>query len=988
MRELVAAPVTSRVAEVWVPDDPRSSGADSTGTIGSAYLVGPRALLTAQHVVADRSADQSPAEYPSVEVRLLRDKGAPPGPWLPVRVAWESAQLDVALLELTGRVQTGVEGMAQWAAVEHDTAVYAIGFPLVEERPDGTRDTDKVTGEILYESGWIGGRLAFDVHSSTPVLPARGRDGERTRRSGWLGLSGAGLLAGDLLVGVVVTDHDPLLREGRRLEAVPVVKLLQDHGFCAAAQAVGLRPMPQALAVPMPRSPAEEAIERHAGPRVSPSVDYFLDRTKELASIQRFLHGGKQRVICITGGRGAGKSALASAALAPYEQAGEIDALVYTTGATTDLDFDIQTLLSRCLELLAPVHRKELTALVDAAAEKAIPDVLKVFQSRRLVILLDNVDAALAPDNHRRAGLIDLIDGICRSPASATVVTTSERLPLLPSSLSASRVDVPLESGLPPREALLLLRRLGQAGPESLRGCAADELMKLARSVLFLPRGLELSAAVLEMDPGLTVPDLIDSLQERDDITRELSPRAMNLLTDDDLLVLRAVAVLGDEATDDSVTSVTRSLQLTLPVKDALSRLCHLRLLARGSPANRLFFHPLDMEIALARTPSTLLEQLHAAAAEWFKTQRTDPSTWRTRASVDAQLNEARHYLLAGDAESAAQVLDFKVWDLLVWHGGSGIAAELLGELESVLLSPRSQLNVSFARADITHHGGSPLLAADLYREVAEQAGALGANDVQFLALDKSGNALRYVRRWDEAVGVLTQAADVSRDHLHGQGEGDILFHLALVHAYQRKLPELDAVLSRMEQIRQVDGVAAQPGRLENIRCASRMLARDFQGARDAATAAIAAFDATGRRDNAGFMYNARALSLMAQQAWEDAHADLRHALRRGREFEVPRLAGYAGINLTWLMLMQGQLPEAKTAGSAAHAELEKQGLPDAPIVDRLVQSIECLQLQQWDAAKVSLAQAVSATAGNLDLFTITPDEVTSLCVELGQRAS
>jgi hypothetical protein len=71
-------------------------------------------------------------------------------------------------------------------------------------------------------------------------------------------------------------------------------------------------------------------------------------------------------------------------------------------------------------------------------------------------------------------------------------------------------------------------------------------------------------------------------------------------------------------------------------------------------------------------------------------------------------------------------VLDFKAWDLLIWHGGSGIAAELLRDLESVPLSPRSQLNVDYARADITHHGRSPQLAADLYREVAEQAGVAG----------------------------------------------------------------------------------------------------------------------------------------------------------------------------------------------------------------------------------------------------------------------
>ena len=113
----------------------------------------------------------------------------------------------------------------------------AVGFPAVERRPDRGRDTDQATGDVLYGAGWKRNRLVFDVRSSVallpPRVPARGLELGR-------GISGAGLLAGQRLVGVVIADHAPQQYQGRRLEVVPVTAIIRAPGFSDAAASLGM----------------------------------------------------------------------------------------------------------------------------------------------------------------------------------------------------------------------------------------------------------------------------------------------------------------------------------------------------------------------------------------------------------------------------------------------------------------------------------------------------------------------------------------------------------------------------------------------------------------------------------------------------------------------------------------------------------------------------------------------------------------------------
>ena len=112
------------------------------------------------------------------------------------------------------------------------------------------RDLAHVTGSINALDGAKWGILQISVTSAAPDPAGPGA-------SLWGGLSGAGVLCGPLLTGVITRDADNY--GGRLLNVVPVDRLLGTRGFLAllaAALGGGRSPAGRAGAVRRPRSPA------------------------------------------------------------------------------------------------------------------------------------------------------------------------------------------------------------------------------------------------------------------------------------------------------------------------------------------------------------------------------------------------------------------------------------------------------------------------------------------------------------------------------------------------------------------------------------------------------------------------------------------------------------------------------------------------------------------------------------------------------------
>ena len=327
---------SDRLAEVWA----------SPGRAGAGVVVGDRGVLTARHVVED-ALD---TEGSRVLARVVRP-GALVGAWVPMRVAWDDSEWDVALLA----VDVTVSEADRWLVPNSPPVVVvvletdaepgceAVGFPqsAIERPPDAesssVRQTEQVVGTILPgsqgkppvnpERALRPGRwMPLDVTTATPGTQA-----------GWGGMSGAGVILPDgRLIGVVVTAEAE--HQQRRLYLVPLAPLLERAaGFAEAwAERTGRRETAQARnaalwttlldarcvgqdGVPAPIGVLEDlgafGVKVADVPGEPPYLHYVpRDDDRELrAALDRAVH--ERRMLLVVGMSAAGKSRSAAEAV-------------------------------------------------------------------------------------------------------------------------------------------------------------------------------------------------------------------------------------------------------------------------------------------------------------------------------------------------------------------------------------------------------------------------------------------------------------------------------------------------------------------------------------------------------------------------------------------------------------------------------------------------------------------------------------------------
>ena len=137
---------------------------------------------------------------------------------------WADADADAALIviEDEGWRAPGRESVLRWGELAGSDPVpcAAVGFPWASVRPDEMRDTAHVYGQLAPLGQLKAGRLDLDVASASPAAREGG--------SPWAGMSGAGVIADNHLVGVITVDP---ARYQDRLVAVPASGLLDRPGF-------------------------------------------------------------------------------------------------------------------------------------------------------------------------------------------------------------------------------------------------------------------------------------------------------------------------------------------------------------------------------------------------------------------------------------------------------------------------------------------------------------------------------------------------------------------------------------------------------------------------------------------------------------------------------------------------------------------------------------------------------------------------------------
>ncbi|MEV0481856.1 trypsin-like serine protease [Streptomyces sp. NPDC050508] len=253
----------------------RSGGPDQGRlTVGSGYLIAPRVVLTARHVLEDRDTGML---WPVITVHIGHHLDGETTR-VDAELLWTHPDgLDVALLHIDREI--GPSGSVRWGCPAGTAPLpyEGLGYPWAAKGK--TRAPEHLRGVLPVLSG---GKDRY-VLDQGPAPTARTDGG-----NAWGGASGAAIFCGSHLVGVV-TEEDHAYG-ARRLIALPVSSFAGDGGFVShLKEQTGRSPEMSAIGASLPeagpaaeRTAAERELEKLLAPLFShPGVR--VDHARALA---------------------------------------------------------------------------------------------------------------------------------------------------------------------------------------------------------------------------------------------------------------------------------------------------------------------------------------------------------------------------------------------------------------------------------------------------------------------------------------------------------------------------------------------------------------------------------------------------------------------------------------------------------------------------------------------------------------------------------
>ncbi len=306
----------------------------------------------------------------------------------------------------------------------------------------------------------------------------------------------------------------------------------------------------------------------------APSVPTFYGRASELTELRKWVVEEECRVVSLLGLGGIGKSALAVNFM--HQVSHHFEVVIWRSLRDAP---DCETLVNGCLEILAP----ETLNQGSFSLEQRFSLLLKLLQSRRVLLVLDNLETLLEGGQNSgsmRPGYEDysrLLRRVAETTHQSCVLLTSREKPIVLAALEGSLSPV----------RVLRLARLDTESCEQLlldKDVAGSSVERAQLSEIFAgnPLALKMVAqTVVDLFEGEIAPFL-----EQGEVifggVRELLDQQFARLSPLEQTVLRWLAIMREPATLDELFAVLGKSTPRVRLLEAVEALYRRSLIERG----------------------------------------------------------------------------------------------------------------------------------------------------------------------------------------------------------------------------------------------------------------------------------------------------------------------------------------------------------------------------------------------------------------------
>jgi tetratricopeptide (TPR) repeat protein len=559
--------------------------------------------------------------------------------------------------------------------------------------------------------------------------------------------------------------------------------------------------------------------ETIVGVRPAEVTSSFKDRQDEIEELRSLIAQEAVKLICILGRGGIGKTALLASICREIET-GKLrisdaakdqgaDGIIYWTCRDADLP-GLSRLFDDYARVLGSPNGEALMGCWrDATRSRAdkIEFLLSKLRSGCYLLVLDNLEAALGPDNRMKdADLHAFMEAALSTHHALRILTTSrERLSLGSAELRSARV-IPLEQGLPESDGVSLLRELDISGELGLREGTGELLREIVRRCCGIPRALEAVVGMLVNDPTLTAEALVsdDSLFEKQ-LVEVLIAQNYSRVPDDQKRVLEVLSAFNAPVPFKFIDQVVRTFFPTIRVEECLRSLVRSYTVRYQRTQQLYFLHPIDQQHAYGKIPNAGEQYkkaaCHRCAAEVFRQQQKKREEWKGLSDLNATLSAVTHLKLAGDADDACRLMDTVDPDPLSTWGHYQLTCELrkalVGAQRDERLKGANLGKIGLAYANM----GQVEEAITRYLDSLDLARKTGDELTAATRLGNLGEAYFVLGETDKAIQYFHSAQE-SCERLGASGEaGFWLGHIGLVHMRTGCLDKASGYFEQAAQI-------------------------------------------------------------------------------------------------------------------------------------------------------------------------------------------